>query len=692
MTQPPDMDIQPARQSFWRNLSPVWLVPVLAVAVSLGIAWQSFADRGVLVDITFQNAAGITPGETAIRLRDVPIGHVERVNFSADLSRVIVSARIDRTVAEALPANAQFWVVRPEVSARGISGLTTVLSGVYIEAAFLPTSDEVGRSFAGLETAPLVAPGRQGTRITLRAPDGNRLTPGAPVLYRGIQVGHIERPRLMDGLDGIVVDAFIEAPHDQRLTTATRFWDTSGFQVSLGTSGVRLSVGNLASLLTGGITFDTVASGGAPVNADTVYDLYADEAAARQGGTQTIAANALRVAAEFDGSVQGLASGAQVRYRGVRVGTVTAISPRVTTTDGQPSVRMQVSLALAPDAMGLPDTATPADLDQLLAGLVARGLRAQLAPASFFGTSLVIELVEKPDEPADVLARPEGGVPVIPSVRSNIPDLTATAQGMLGRIDALPLEELLTQAIALMSSAETLLASEDTRAVPGGVVALLDQARGLIGSEELQALPGDLRGAVGELRRVLDALNEQKAVDRLVAALTAAEEAAGTVSLSVEDFPAIAEELSAVVAKANALELEALVASASKVLDSADRFINADGTQSLPPAMAGALAEVQAALAELRAGGVVPNVNNTLASASKAADAIALAAKDLPQLAGRLDALVTQAEALVGAYGARSPVNEEILTTLREARATARAFSQLARALERNPNSLLFGR
>lgn len=260
------------------------------------------------------------------------------------------------------------------------------------------------------------------------------------------------------------------------------------------------------------------------------------------------------------------------------------------------------------------------------------------------------------------------------------------------RIDALPLEELLTQAIALMSSAETLLASEDTRAVPGGVVALLDQARGLIGSKEMQALPGDLRGAVGELRRVLDALNEQKAVDRLVAALTAAEEAAGTVSLSVEDFPAIAEELSAVVAKANALELEALVASASKVLDSADRFINADGTQSLPPAMAGALAEVQAALAELRAGGVVPNVNSTLASASKAADAIALAAKDLPQLAGRLDALVTQAEALVGAYGARSPVNEEILTTLREARATARAFSQLARALERNPNSLLFGR
>ncbi|GGE11345.1 paraquat-inducible protein B [Gemmobacter megaterium] len=692
MTQPPDMDIQPARRSFWRNLSPVWLVPVLAVAVSLGIAWRSFNDRGVLVEITFQNAAGISPGETAVRLRDVPIGHVERVAFSPDLSEVIVFTRIDRTVAEVIPPDASFWVVRPEVSARGITGLTTVLSGVYIEASFLPGTDDSARRFTGLETAPLVAPGREGTRITLRAPDGNRLTPGAPVLYRGIQVGHIERPRLMDGLDGIVVDAFIEAPHDQRLTTATRFWDTSGFSVSLGPSGVRLSVGNLASLLTGGITFDTITSGGAPVAADMVFELYTDENAAREGAAIGAAVNALRVSAEFDGSVQGLNAGAQVRYRGVRVGEVTSISPRVTIINDTPSVRMQVSLALDPAAMGLADDAGPAELEQVLSGLVAEGLRAQLAPASFFRTSLVIELVERPEAPPATLMQPENGVPVIPSLPSDIPDLTATAQGMLGRINSLPIEDLLTQAISLMATAETLIGSDETRAAPGAVVALMDEARKLIGSADTQALPGDIRSAVAGLSGVLEALNEQKAVDRLVAALTAAEEAAGSVSTSVEDFPAIAEELRAVVQKADALEIEGLIASANKVLDSADRFINADGTQSLPPALTGALGEIEAALAELRAGGVVPNINSTLASASTAAEAVAEATKDLPQLAARLDRLVDQAEALVGAYGARSPVNEEILSALREARATARAFSQLARALERNPNSLLFGR
>ena len=692
MTQPPDMDITPARPSFWRNLSPVWLVPVLAVVISLGIAWRSFTDRGVLVEISFQNAAGVTPGETAVRLRDVPIGTVERVEFSADLTQVIVGVRLNQTVAAVLPQDARFWVVRPEVSARGISGLTTVLSGVYIEAAFLPTRDEPGRSFVGLESAPLVTPGRAGTRITLRAPDGNRLTPGAPVLYRGIQVGHIERPRLVEGMDGITVDAFIEAPHDQRLTTASRFWDTSGFQLSLGPSGVQLSVGNLASLLTGGISFDTLSAGGQPVTAETRFDLYADEAAARVGASLGVPANALRVAVDFPGSVQGLSAGAEVRYRGVRVGEVTAINPRVQTVGDTPEIHMLISLALDPQSLGLPEGSGPSELEGLLEGLVRKGLRAQLAPARFFGTALLVELVEKPETgPADLI-RPEAGVPQIPTIPSDIPDLTQSAQGMLGRIDALPIEDLLAQAISLMSTAESFIGSEDTRAAPGAVVALLDQARSLIGSDEMQALPGDLRGAVTDLRGILRALDEQKAVDRLVAALTEAEQAADAVSTSVEDFPAIAEELRAVVAKANGLQLEALVDAASKVLDSADRLITAEGTQGLPPALTGALSEVQAVLSELRAGGVVPNVNATLASASKAAEAVAEATKDLPQLAERLDRLVAQAEALVAAYGPRSPVNEEMLSTLRDARATARAFSQLARALERNPNSILFGR
>ncbi|MDP5346795.1 MAG: MlaD family protein, partial [Paracoccaceae bacterium] len=165
---PAQMRIDPPKRSFWRNLSLVWLVPILALIVSLGIAWQTYAARGVTIEISFLNASGVRPGETTIRYRDVVIGTVEDVRFTPDLARVLVRAAIDRDLADTLPADAQFWVVQPEVSARGITGLSTVLSGVYIEASFTPAPDSDARAFAGMDSAPLIREGQRGTRITLR--------------------------------------------------------------------------------------------------------------------------------------------------------------------------------------------------------------------------------------------------------------------------------------------------------------------------------------------------------------------------------------------------------------------------------------------------------------------------------------------------------------------------------------------
>lgn len=693
MTDPANMTILPARRSIWRNLSLVWLIPILAVAVSGYIGWRSYADRGLVIEIAFPNAAGVSPGETAVRYRDVPVGFVERVAFTPDLSEVLVTARIDRTVAAVLPADAQFWVVRPEVSARGITGLATVLSGVYIEVAFAAgNGSTTQRRFTGLETTPLVLPGRQGTRITLRAPDGNRLTPGAPVLHRGIEVGNIERPALLDGAGGVTFDAFIEAPHDQRLTTATRFWDTSGFSFSFGPSGVQLGVGNLASLLTGGIAFDTLQTGGRPLRADTVFDLYPDQSTARQNVTVDPDAESLRVAAEFDESVQGLSTGAAVRYRGIQVGEVIGVAARIVDQGPASRVRMQALMALDPQAFGLETDATPAELELFLESQVAAGLRAQIAAAGVFSTSLVIDLIDLPDAEPQPILRPDGTAPILPSAPSDVRDLTTSAQGLIERLTSLPIEGVLDQAIALMASVEALLTDPGTRAAPTAVVAFVDDARALIGNEATQALPGELQATAAELRAILAGLAEARAAERLVSTLQSAQTLITSLDTTAQDFPALVRDLRALLAQANALELPELVASASAFLESADQFVNADGTQSLPQALTGALGQIEGALSDLREGGAVDSINRTLVSTGQAADAVAIAARDLPQLAQRLDGLVAQAEGLVAAYGARSPVNDEALATLREARAAARAFAQLARTLERSPNSLLFGR
>ncbi len=689
---PAELDVSTAKPSFWRNLSFVWLVPILALVVSLALAWQNFSDRGVAITITFQSASGVTPGETTLRFRDVVIGTVEHVTFTEDLTKVLVRARVDKDVAPFLDDDAQFWVVSPKVSARGISGLSTVLSGVYIEGAWDQEQSEARQSFEGADGPPLVQPGRAGKRISLVTTDGSLISEGAPVFFHGIEVGRLERPRLTVSSDAIVVDAFIEAPHDRRLNSATRFWDTSGFSVSLGGAGLTLDFDSLASVVAGGVEFDTIYEGGLPVSAGHVFQIYPDEPEARRSLFARSTANAVTVAAEFGESLGGLEPGADVTYGGLKVGEVSTISADIEDSGDGPKIRLLANLAIEPDRLGLPLAAGKAEVLDFLDSAVADGLRARLAAANLFSSALIVELVEIPDAEPAVFLRDATPVPVLPSVVSNLPDFTATAEGVLERINSLPIEELINQAISLMASIESVASAESTRAAPDAVVALLEDTRALVNDEATRALPGDIRAAVADLRAVVAELKEGGTLENLASALARADAAAANIATASEKFPALVEDLRAVAAKANSLEAEELVAAATRVLDSADKVLGTDAARDLPPSLNAALGEIRATLADLREGGAVENANATMASARSAADAVAEAAEGLPDLSARLEQLVARSEALLAAYGDRSAFNEETLAALREVRSAARAVSQLARAIERNPNSLLTGR
>ncbi|MDW4550350.1 MlaD family protein [Defluviimonas sp. D31] len=690
--RPAELDISKPKPSFWRNLSFVWLVPVLALAISLGLAWQNFANRGVLVDIAFQSAPGVTAGETTIRYRDVTIGRVEQVTFTPDLTKVLVRARIDKDVAPFLDKEAQFWIVSPKVSTRGISGLSTVLSGVYIEGAWDQEAGVQAYRFEGADGPPLVQPGREGKRITLITDDGSLISEGAPVFFHGVEVGRLEKPRLTVTTDSIVVDAFIEAPHDRRLNSATRFWDTSGFDVSLSGAGLSVNFDSMASLLAGGVEFDSIYEGGEPVSPGHVFQVYPDQPTARKSLVSRSNADAVQIAAEFGESVSGLEPGADVRYGGLKVGEVTAIAAQVEDDETGPRVRLMANLAIEPDRLGLPAGAGAADTLDFFEAAVGEGLRARLAATSMFSAALIVELVEIPDADPAIFDRAAEPLPILPSEKSNLPDFTATAEGVFERINALPVEELIEQAIKMMASIEAVTSSESTRAVPDTVVALLEDTRSLVNDDAMRALPGDIRATVAELRAVVSELKEGGAMTNLASALERADTITADIATASAEFPALVEDLRAVAKKANSLEAEELVAAATRVLDSADKVIGSEAARDLPPALNAALDEIRTTLTELREGGAVENANATMASARDAADAVAKATESLPDLSARLEKLVAQSEALIAAYGERSSFNGETLSALREVRSAARAVSQLARAIERNPNSLLIGR
>ncbi|MEO0865630.1 MAG: MlaD family protein, partial [Pseudomonadota bacterium] len=323
------------------------------MVAALSVAWQNWSQKGPLIEVVFAEADGLEAGKTELRYRDIAVGLVEELRFSDDLASVIASIRLENDLAAFVDSDAMFWIVRPEVTAQGVSGLDTVLSGVYIAGAWDDEAGERNSQFAGLEAAPLIPLGETGIVFTLRSE--TELPPyGTPVLYKGVQVGRIGPAVLDDG--GLTVSApvAILAPHDQLITSATRFWDISGIDFSLGVGGAQLDFDSLASLIAGGVTFDTLGSGGTAVSEDAVFTLYPDEDAARDEFLVTSDGGTVDVVAIFDENLPGLQTGAAVMLGGLRLGQVTAISGVIDPDQfGDNQARLRAVLRLNPGRLNL---------------------------------------------------------------------------------------------------------------------------------------------------------------------------------------------------------------------------------------------------------------------------------------------------------------------------------------------------
>ncbi|MFD1795141.1 MCE family protein [Paracoccus aurantiacus] len=658
------------------SFSLIWLVPIIALAVTLGLAWKSYADRGELISITFKDATGIKPGETTLKFREITVGEVEAVRFTEDLRSVIVEVRVDQDVVPYIDSEAEFWIVRPVVSAQGISRLDTVLSGVFIEGFWDAKKGPPATEFTGLDKPTLARLAGEGTWVVLSSPGAKGLSEGAPVTFRGLEVGRMQNLRLSDSDETVLADVFIEAPHDQRLTTATAFWDTSGFSVSLGSRGLSLDVASLSQLVQGGVAFATMATGGDKVETGHVYRLQPDEETARASLFGS-AEDDVRLTLLVDNEIAGLATDADVLYEGLVVGRVTELGVQVDESlPEDEQIRQRITFVISPGRLGLPQDSNHEDAMSFLQERVAKGLRGRVASSGFLGTSMVVDLVEDPAAaPAelDIAAEP---YPIMPSLPAQISDISASAEGLMSRIGSLNIEELLQSATNALDAITNVAASPDTQAVPKALRETLDEAK--------QAAT-DVKTMTQELREANAAANLARMLDEAAAAAEA-------VKLAAADVPEMVEEIDAAAVKFQEISFAEISAEAEGILADLRAMLGTEDAAQLPRNLSDTLEAASGLLNDLRDGNAAGSLNEALGSAKVAADEVAQAAKTLPELSRRFQQLAARTEAVVASYGENGAVNREARAMLSELSRAANAFGSLARMIERNPQAFILGR
>jgi len=149
----------------------------------------------------------------------------------------------------------------------------------------------------------------------LRATANGQLTENAPIFYKGIEVGRVGKARISPANNFAIAEAIIYEPHGRLINNSTRFWDVSGFSVNIGVAGAEIDFTSLATLISGGLAFDTVVSGGTPTADGEMFLIYEDEIQARTSVFNASEVEPLELSAVFEDNIAGLTVGADVLWR-----------------------------------------------------------------------------------------------------------------------------------------------------------------------------------------------------------------------------------------------------------------------------------------------------------------------------------------------------------------------------------------
>lgn len=472
----------------------IWLVPIVALGFGAFLGLRALAERGPTIEITFKSAEGIEPRKTKIRYRDVDVGEVKSLGLSKDLRTVIVTAQMTREASDLLGEDAKFWVVRPRISGGNVSGLGTLLAGAYI-GMDAGKSENKRREFVGLEQPAIVTSDVPGRMFQLRGEDLGSLDVGSPVYFRHIQVGQVAGYDIAPDGKAVIVRIFVNAPYDMHVRTNTRFWHAEGFDVDVSASGVKIDTQSIASIVLGGLAFQTPPDDdeGPLAQPNSEFRLFNNRAAAMKPPETGVLFTLL-----FNESVRNLAPGAPVDFRGVVIGEVKSINIEYDPVKRRAFVPVVARIdmeKLRQRRPGSPEPKTRLDPKSFVDRMVQLGFRAQLRTASLVTNQLYIALDFFPEAPkarVDWSRTP----PELPTESGALTELTLTLGNIAKKLDRVPFDQIGNNLNATLKNANLLLDELERETVP-----------------ELKGTLQDARRALNAVEKTANSVHEMTAPD-----------------------------------------------------------------------------------------------------------------------------------------------------------------------------------
>lgn len=270
------------------------------------------ANEGLSISLKARDLGGISVGSQIV-YRKIPIGEVYSYQLDSDSKNVLIQASIQDEYRHIITDDSRFWNVSGIGANIGFEGVDVRLESfsALIGGSIAVDSPDGGEPVADntqFRLYPDIKTAGRGIAIKIALPDDSNISEhGAPIMYRGIEVGQITDLELSSGRDSIVASAAIQPAFSDMLTTGSRFILQEA-KVSL--SGVE----NLANIVKGNFLTLVPGEGKRSRKFSAVRKDEFNRQQAHSVALHLIADNSF-----------GLDKGANILYRGISVGSVTQV-------------------------------------------------------------------------------------------------------------------------------------------------------------------------------------------------------------------------------------------------------------------------------------------------------------------------------------------------------------------------------
>jgi len=468
------------------NISAIWIIPLIALLIGAWMLYQYQANKGTTIFIKMPHAEGIVAGKTEIKVRSVKIGQINHVRLSDQQNSVIARAQIDKHYDDLLTDDAKIWVVKPRIDDTGITGMSTLLSGVYLE--FAPgESKKLADKFELQDEPALIGNDVKGGRFTLLSYNAEVLDVSTGIYFKDYKIGQIETATFDWKNQAMKYGIFINEPYQNLITLNSIFWVNSGIEIDLSADGINVNTGSLSKLLKGGISVG-------------IPEQQSPGEVATNGHSFSLS-NSYKAALEerfydfdyylidFEQSIRGLRAGAPVEYRGMRIGSVVE-APASVMIDGKPAhfrtdnTAVPALIKIEYGRLYHDSTAAREFWHSSLDSWIKNGLRASLKPGNLLTGAVYVDLdIYDNAEPAEL--KTIADYTVFPSVSSGITVIADQVSDVLNKVNNLKIEDSLAQMQTTFSEYQE----------------LAHDMRELINKQDTQDLPGDINRNFAEMTK-----------------------------------------------------------------------------------------------------------------------------------------------------------------------------------------------